>query len=342
MRRINSPPYCFLETVKPVRHKTWNKNFKQVSVFRRYRFEGWEVAKDLPELIEKYRHKIESYGWKCDPRKGTVNGLPVRRVESDTYQDERFTVAELKAPPGYGYWKCDPKAKTVTLLCMFDFDMDRYRKNRKLWKKITSDPRYLPPLTVPMPDGWVLTHSKQIDRDKKITLIPQLSSFLDGRPPTPPLTFEQAFEKLAGFLDKTVNWRVEAAVGWPTNVEELRPLVFTIKPPRAAKGRKYWQITGKTFANADSPKVLYRAMHYFGKTKLTELYKGHLVRVHHPKGDAFADIGTWKCEMEIRLYADAAQSETVQTSAEIRAWYDLLIKMLETKTSIYSGNNFVV
>lgn len=357
MRRSTSPPYCHLETVIPVKHKKLNEKFKEVTVTEPYRFQSWWTAKDLPELIRKASYDIKQYGWKSDAKKGTVNGIPMRRIESDVYQDDQFTAKELNAPAGYRYWKCDPETKTVTLLRFWDHDIERLKKNRRRWKRIESDPRWLPPLTVPMPDGWEVTWSKTQQPDKSVTKTEIVSGWLEDRNTSPKITAAEAQEKLSGLLNGTVDWQIEDAFGWP-NQENLVLQVFR-KRSRISKDAKFWQITGKTFENSDSPKVLYRAMHYFAATKLDELYKGHLVRVYHPEGIAWCDIGTWKCEMEIRLLADKEhckqvkpasfvqlgqphESNTVKAPKFIRDWYDLLVKLLKTKTMIYSGNNFEV
>ena len=153
MRRINTPPYCHLETAVPVKHQRCNDRLKIVTVTQPYRFDHWYPAHDLAELIRLFASDIKGHGWKAKPRQGTVNGIPMRRIESDTYPNENFTASELKAPVGYRYWTCDPEAKTVTLLCHCDHE-EKYLRQARLWARFTADPRYLPPLTVPMPGGW--------------------------------------------------------------------------------------------------------------------------------------------------------------------------------------------
>lgn len=360
MRRKTTPPYCHLETIGPVKHKRCNNKFKIVTVNKPYRFDMWHTASDLPELIRKFEFEIKQHGWKADARAGTVNGHKMRRVESDTYPDDQFTAKELKAPPGYRYWTCNPEEKTVTLLRMWDHDEREYHKKPKLWRRIAADPRYLPPLTVPMPEGWVVTYSKTQQPDGSIQKKAIVSGWLEDRNVSVKPSFDEAFAKLQGLLAGTVDWRIEQAFNWPEK-DELVQLAFAVRRPRSLnKAAKFWQITGKTFTKADSPKVLYRAYHYFHTYKLDELYKGHLVRLYHPQGIAWADIGTWKCEMEIRLCADSARckqlksasivragapgshSDEVSAPVEVMQWYGLLVKLLETKTMIYSGNNFEV
>jgi hypothetical protein len=357
VRKTTSPPYCFLQTAVPVRHRTFDKHLRPITVCRPYRLESWWPAKDLADLIRKAQFDIKRLGWKSDAKKGTVNGIPMRRIPSTTYQDEQFTAAELKAPPGYRYWTVDPKERTVTLLCMWQHDQDRMQQDPKLWKRVLDDPRYIAPMTVPLPKGWVLSYSKSRQPDKSIIKTPVVSGYLEDRLGKVHITFEAATAKLAEKLDHPDCSEVDDAFGWPQQ-EEIVNEVFRRRSARQNKGAQFWEITGKRLKN--SPQVLYRAMHFFGATKLTELYKGHLVRLHHPQGLAFVEIGTWKCEMEIRLYVDKTRCQQIKSAAMVRAgapgsqsdkvkapaeamdWYNLLLRLLETKAMIYSGNNFEV
>lgn len=357
MRRKTSYPYCFLQTANPVRHEICDKHLRKITVCRPYRLDSWWPARDLAELIRKAKFDIRRHGWKHDAKAGTVNGIPMRRIPSTTYQDEQFTAAELKAPPGYRYWSLDPKAHTVTLLCMWKHDQDRMQQKPSLWRRVQADPRYLPPLTVPLPKGWVLTYSKTQQPDKSIVKVPVVIGYLEDRLGKVQIPFEAALAKLKDLLDRKDCPEVEEAFGWP-QFDEIVSDVFRRRPARRNQGAQFWQVTGQRLK--DSPQVLYRAMHYFGSTQLTELYKGHLVRLHHPQGIAFIDIGTWKCEMESRLYVDktrcqqlrpasilragapGSHSDEVRAPAEAMRWYRLMLRLLNTKTMIYSGNNFEV
>ena len=116
----------------------------------------------------------------------------------------------------------------------------------------------------------------------------------------------------------------------------------------------------------NSPAVLYRILHYFDDRKrpfkIADFYKGHILRVHHPRGLCFADIEFWKHEIALRLTADSslcasqkqegplvitcgvpgAMDGDVTADSEVMDWYRLLIQLLESPVMIYGGNNFEV
>ncbi len=350
MRRITTPPYCFLETCIPVKHKKYvGMGLKQVTVNEIMRFEQWHPAADLTALLKYYREefKCSRRGWKVNLREGTVNGVKVRRVESDTWQPDNFSAVELKAPPGYRYWQCDPAAKTVTVTCMWQWERASLEKSRKRWQQVLQDPDYLPPVICPMPDGWVETKPTEN------------SGWLSDRNVKKVMPMERAQHNLVGLLDGTVDWAIEQAFNRPEQ-DELVPLVFSRRKPRLKNDseRKFWEVTGRHLK--DPSKALYRMLHYFGGVKIEDCYKGHVLRIWHPKGVCWADLEFWKYELSARLVVDSGWCTKLKNISCVRAgvpggnagelecqaaqmaWFNLLLRLLETKTMIYSGNNFEV
>jgi hypothetical protein len=157
MRRLNTPPYCRLETTIPVRYKTYDKRMRLVTVRAIYKFDSfWHLAHDLRQLLTESREELTSrlgLG-KVDLKKGTVGGVPVRMVPTTTYPEDHLTAAELKAPEGYRYWKVLPDGKTVRLLSIWDHEQEHVDKRDRLGRKIANDERYLKPVEVPLPQGW--------------------------------------------------------------------------------------------------------------------------------------------------------------------------------------------
>lgn len=345
MRRLSTPPYCRLETTIPVRYKTYDKRMRLVTVRAIYKFDSfWHPARDLRQLLTESREELTSrlgLG-KVDPKKGTVGGVPVRMVPTTTYPEDHLTAAELKAPEGYRYWKVLPDGKTVRLLSIWDHEQEHVDKRDRLGRKIANDERYLKPVEVPLPRGW--------------KVVQPFSGFMPDRNKRVLVTPEQAQAKLSGYLDGSTSSQIEELFGWPSQ-EELVPLVFK-RRASAHKDAKYWEVTGTKFEHSE--RVLYRLLHYYSPLKISDFYKGHLLRLHHPKGTAFADLGIWKCEIDIRLYVDKAVCTQLKPAAVVRggwagaqkgevacpaamtAWCELLVKLLQTKTMIYSGNNFEV
>jgi hypothetical protein len=342
MRKESTPPYCRLHTTVPIRYQSYDKALRPIKVTGIYKFESfWHPAKTLRQLLRECKGELSRYG-KVNSKDGTVGGVPVKMVPSTTYPEDQLTAAELKAPKGYRYWEVLPDSKTVQLLSVWDHEQVDVEKKTARGKRIANDSRYLPPVTVSMPPGWVI--------------VAPFSGYLPDRNKRVVPTLEQAQAKLAGLLDGSTSESIEEVFGWP-NQEDLVHIAFKRRTP-PKKDCKFWEITGQQFK--DSEKVLYRILHYFAPINIQDFYKGLLIRLHHPTGQAFIDLGTWKREIDIRLYIDktictqlksaaivrggwaGAQKNEVSCPPEMTAWYELMVKLLQTKTMIYSGNNFEV
>lgn len=339
MRRITTPPYCHWQTIWPVKHRKYNEKWKLVTVNEVFASDSWWPARDLKELLTASKRDNKSHGWSTNVSRGTVAGVKVKRVPSDTFPTDNFTAAELNPPPGYRYWQVVPEKKIVRLLCSFASDIPKSRKLRKLFEQ---HPYYVPPIEVPLPDGWIVD-----DR---------LNGWIEGVP-DPKIANPQ--EMLQRSLDGNLNWEVESAF-FRESLEDLVRLVFKRKSSGDAE---CWAVAGQTFDD-DSPNALYRLLHYFTERKkpfkIDDFYKAHLLRLHHPTIACFLDVGFWKCWLEVRLYVDktlckqlkpaspiragapGSQSDEVEAPAETLDWYRLFVRLLGTKTAVYSGNNFVV
>jgi hypothetical protein len=346
MRKIKTPPYCRLRTKTKVKYKTYDKSLQPVTVRGHFKFDSfWHPAHNLRQLLTECGRELKSkYSIKkLDAKQGTADGIPLEIIPTPTFPEDNFTAADLGAPHGYRYWQVLPDVGKVRLLSIWAHDQKQVDDRDKLGKKIAADERYLPPVEVPVPAGW--------------KVIAPLLGFLGDRCRRPPISAEQAQAKLAALLDGSISHALEEVFGWPGQ-DELVPLVFKKRIPRKNSEAKFWEADGMIFGQSE--KVLYRMLHYFSPLRITGFYKGHMIRLHHPKGLAWADIGTFKCAMEIRLFVDksictqvksasivregrpGAQKDEISCPESIKAWYSLLTRLLETKTLIYGGNNFEV
>jgi hypothetical protein len=346
MRKINTPPYCRLQTKTKVRYKTYDKRLQPVTVLDHFKFDSfWHPAQDLRQLLTECRRELKSkYSIKqLDAKAGTADGIPLEIIPTSTFPEDNLMGADLGAPQGYRYWQVLPDAGKVRLLSVWAHDQQQVDDRNKMGGKIAADARYLPPVEVPIPAGW--------------KVIEPLSGFLGDRCRHKPISAEQAQAKLAGLLDGSVSFEIEEIFGWPQQ-DELVPLVFKKRMPRKNSEAEFWEADGRFFAQSE--KVLYRLLHYFSPLRIADFYKGHVLRLHHPQGLAWADIGIFKCAMEIRLFVDksictqvkpasciregrpGAQNDEISCPEFVKAWYSLLTTLLETKTMIYGGNNFEV
>ena len=347
MRRSTTPPYCHWRTLKPVKHKTYDANLRLVTVTRRKKSDKWYPAHDLKELLTKANADNKQHGLSTNIRKGTVACFAVERVPSATFPQDNFTAEELDAPAGYGYWKVDPESRTVTLLCAFDHNIKEIEKHLTKKALFRTHREYRPPLTRDMPDGWIVTDP--------------LVGFVENR--TTERYFPDPQTALAESVAGTLCWEVESMF-YHEGHEDLARRVFLLSPRRRAfkADTKYWEVAGDKFN--DPSAAFYRLLHYFSDrkrpVKIDDLYKQHVLRLYHPTLACWADVETWKCELAVRLFAASDLCEQlksasmfragrpggnageVSTSPEVMEWYRLLIKLLETPTVIYSGNNFKV
>ena len=319
---------------------------KKKTVNGYFKFPGfWHPAHNLTELLTNGETSLKaSFPIKTiDVTKGLVNGVKVRCMPTRTYPPEELSTQDLQVPKGYNHWDVNPVKKKVRLLSISSYDQADIDKQAALGQQIASDPRYLPPIERDLPKGW--------------KVIEPFSGFFVDRRQRPKLSVEQASIKLRGFLNGKVNSQIEEVFGWPGK-DELVPLVFARSLPKYDKQAKFWEVTGQAFKHSE--KILYRLLHYWSPVHITDFYKGQVLRIHHPRGIAFVDFETWKCEMAVRLYAEkslclqlksasciragipGAQSDEIGFSKEVKQWYQLLLSLVHTKTMIYSGNYFEV
>lgn len=348
MRRTSSAPYCFLETVRPVLHEILDSNYRKRKVRTRYRFENWNIASSLEELILAYKSEIQRNKWKFDAKEGTVNGLKMRLVRSKRFNDDQFTKKELNPPKGYGYWEVLPEKRQVRLLSVSGWDQEAVDKGTERGRLIAAYPRYLAPILRPLPKDW--------------KLVEPFRGYIEGTNRSDALSIESAEYYLRAFGNGHEDNGVGEAFSVPQTTECFS-MLFRRRAPRASKDLKFREVA--SYRVTDSAKALYRLMHWSPglNVKACDFYKGSLYSLFHPSGRFFINIGFWKYEMSLTLYVAADDCEILKQqtgpivvrcgvpgahNGEIRApkkarqFFRLFKKVIGRKTMIYSGNNFEV
>jgi len=77
MRKINTPPYCRLQTKTKIRYKTFDKRLQPVTVLDHFKFDFfWHPAHDLRQLLTECRQElsrsIASRSWMQKPERPTA------------------------------------------------------------------------------------------------------------------------------------------------------------------------------------------------------------------------------------------------------------------------------
>ena len=114
MRKINTPPYCRLQTKTKVRYKTYDKRLQPVTVLDRFKFDSfWHPAHDLRQLLTECRRELQSkYSIKkLDAKAGTADGILLEIIPTSTFPEDNFTAVDLGAPQGYGYLAGAPRCR---------------------------------------------------------------------------------------------------------------------------------------------------------------------------------------------------------------------------------------
>ena len=359
MRRATTIQYHQLATVCPVRHKTLDKQCCEVTVTRRYRWDGLYTTADTRAVLAEMAEngQLQGYG-RVNLRKLTVGGESVKAVpvRPAMWPQDYFTAAEIDAPQGYRWWEVVAAvgAPVVRLTMLFPSDHKReIAGETPLGKRIVADPRYLPTIFREVPAGWLV--------------VEPFVGHITDLPRAKPADYEAALRRMLADDDQ---WQVEQALGspeWDECVKHTFPRRGKWKRPA-----KQVEVTGQRLKPAD--KCLYRVLHYFcggGKynpktqrdskgIRIDDFYKGGFLRLEHPTLPAWVWLEFWKCELVIRLFADpgicqqrkpeaciragepGAQSDEWQAQKAVLAWYRLLVRVLWKRTCIYGGNEFYV
>ena len=140
---------------------------------------------------------------------------------------------------------------------------------------------------------------------------------------------------------------------------ELLPLLYRAVQPgmEVPPGCDLYECGSERLA--DTPKSLYRALWLFDvEARRTVQYKGRLVDIVSPDGTMLASIEFYKYELAV--YFNASRSHIqgqssavlcglpgfdngVQPGSETaRAWFGLLVELLNRTWLVYAGNNFEV
>lgn len=346
MRRISTPPYCKLRTKRIIKFKTYDKRMRVKTVHARFTFDSfWHPAHTLEELLTAGKGSLMGrYGVKTiDAKRGLVNKEPVELRRTNTFPQVDFTAKELNAPRGYRYWSVDPVSKLVTVSCFSTSHLKDIAEKTPLGIKMLADPRYRAPLIRPLPKGW--------------KIIEPFSGIIMEHCRTTKLTTQQLQDGLYHLLKDPQNEELNDIFNWPYKNEIVSQL-FRRRSPRIAKGSKFVEVSGGRLKPAE--KALYRLLHYWSPIRIEDFYKGHVLRLYHPTGDAWIDVETWKCEMATRFYVKkekcvvneavsairlgmpGGHNTEVDCDITLRKWYNLFLRLISTKTMIYSGNNFEV
>lgn len=147
------------------------------------------------------------------------------------------------------------------------------------------------------------------------------------------------------------------------SAEEVFTKTFPIVKGRSGKG---YTILSKPLQHSE--KILYRLLHWVEGLKINqkEFYKGHLVNLRLEDTGAIASFFFHKKEIACELWVPTKQAippEKLELVGPIQITcgvpgskitnaptakpkvielWDLLLKLLQTKTNIYPGNNFQV
>ncbi len=142
MRKINTSPYCRLQTKTKIRYKTYDKRLQPVTVLDRFKFDSfWHPAHDLRQLLTECRQELRSKYRikKLDVKAGTADGIPLVIIPTSTFPEDNFTAADLGAPRGYRYWQVLPNAGKVRLLSVWAHDQQHVDGRNKMGRKIAAD-----------------------------------------------------------------------------------------------------------------------------------------------------------------------------------------------------------
>ena len=334
-----------LQTAVPIRHKVYNKALKLVSVNKPYKapYTFCGEKNNLADVLQRNKQEIANhFNAEVNADKGTIGNIPVI-IKFVNFVPHNPTTKELDCNTKHKWWRCikNNGEKQVITSCFLHGD----KKCMPHEQAAQQSALFAPEEAHNVPDSWIVKEGEE--------------SFIIHNEPA----HETQLEIITETFYKTGKLSSDIIDAFQIDVEASIRKEYPIarKPPKELGAEI------RTEPLHPSEKILYRLLFWSGELKINRenFYKGGIHNLRLGKTGALACFYFYKRELAVALWCPKSQitpskpkpmppirvicgvpgskdNYAPKASDKVMEKWNFLIKLLKTKTEIYSGNNFFV
>lgn len=349
MHLKDATPTHILETKTKVVCEVLNwKSGKIEQVRQKAMIHEWLPGKknDVTDILQRNRKLIlEKFPKaKINAKKKTIDGVEMRAVKS-TYPTHNPTHEEIGCHPRHHWFRCEIRNGKKVIVTSILSPSEENRGNT--YETAKNHKFFVENQVHPIPKNWVIK--------------PGEYSFIQS----PGLT---KAEKVVVFEETIQAGKFHSPVcnAFNVQIEDIFAEQFPVF--KAKRGKKYSGRHVKSTFLKPPEKILYRMLHWIPGLKIDgcQFYKGNIVELKLANTGAIAQFQFHKKELAVYLWCPSNQiiepkkpekqhiisiecgtpgsksSNQFKPKPEVLHHWNILLKVLKTKTLIYPGNNFQV